>query len=106
MSSFTTYQILMLGDVKEAQVKAFLSYYYNTLGDEHINEIQERTTNYAQTLADSFMKEHQNYFDSRKNRIEFYESMRGMRADKPHSGHRFWEQLYKSVIALEQTNEK
>ena len=102
----TTQQILSLGGVKEAQVKAFFSYYYKLLGEDYEKDIQEKTTGYAYTLARSFIAKHKEFFDNNKNRIEFYNEMRIMGADKPHSGHRFWEQMYTAVSELEQTNER
>ena len=44
MKSATLTQIMSLGDVKEAQVKAYLSYYVKQSGGKNLTEIQQRTT--------------------------------------------------------------
>lgn len=101
MKSATLTQIMSLGDVKEAQVKAYLSYYVKQSGGKNLTEIQQRTTKYAQSLADAFICENKEFFDVRQNRIEFCNVMRRLRADQPYSGYRFWECAYKNVVGYE-----
>ena len=102
----TIQQILSLGDVKEAQVKAFFSFYWDKLGEDYENIIQEKTTDYANSLAKSFILNYKEFFDNRQNRIEFYNKMHDIGAHRHHSGNKFCEALYKEVISMENIHEK
>ena len=105
MTNFETQNIIALAMVKEEQVKAFLAVGLKNYEDK-ISLLQALTTEYARNLADSFIEKHKDFFGERENRIAIYHHAATLCADKPHSGYRFWEELYKKVADLELTDEK
>ena len=85
--------------LRDQESLACLSYYYKVLGDDEIGRIQQLTTEYSQAKAETFFKDNKAFFDVEENRVDFFRFMSSIHADRPHSGKRFSEELYKIVWA-------
>lgn len=101
MATKNTKKIIDLANLRELQVNAYFSFYLESLGEENVNDVQQRTTFYAQTLARSLIRENEEFFTEENNRRKIFYQASLLHADKKHSGHRFWEELYTEVKAYE-----
>ena len=86
--------LIGLAEIKEQQALALLTIYVGKIENK---EIQEMIDNYCSNMADSFLLRHSEDFKDLKLNQEFRNYLLVKGADKPHSGYRFYEALYKKM---------
>ena len=104
MKDMTYSQLSGLIDIKDKQVFAYFTTALNQHGKEKMALIQSLTDQYASDMAKNFIAAHKDFFAKEENKALAYEKIKSLGADKPHSGRRFSEFLYKhlkSGITLE-----
>jgi len=104
----TVRDLIELGDVKEKQALAMLTYYIVKLENEEIKEkeLQEMLDNYCLNMANTFLETHKDELKDKQLNWQFRSHMQVIGADKPHSGHRFYEALYKQMGLYNKDNEE
>ena len=88
-------KLIDLADVREQQAFAYTSYYNGKVSNE---ELQKGLDEYCQNMAACFLKEHSL---SEEMCREMRKHILRIGADKKHSGHRFYEALYKELNNLQ-----
>jgi len=100
--------LIDLADIKEKQALALLTHYIPKLENDEIQEkdIQAIIDNYCNNMAESFIENHKADLLEKQLNWQFRSYLLGKGADKPHSGHRFHEALYRKINLLEKTLEE
>lgn len=96
-------KLIDLADVKEKQAFAFTSIYNGKVSNE---ELQKGIDDYCSQMAESFIAEHGEKLLNDELRIKLRRYICSIGADKKHSGHRFYEALYKKIQAFEVKNQQ
>ena len=104
----TVRHLIELADVKEAQALAMLTYYMPKIENNEIQieEVQEKIDVYCKNMADSFINNYQEELKDSLINQQLRNYILSIKADKPHSGYRFYETLYKKINELDCNNEK
>lgn len=95
--------LIELGDVSEMQAFAYLSYLNGKVPEE---EMQKNVDAYCDNLASSFVEKHQAVLQDEDLLIKLRRYISSIHSDKPHSGHRFYEALYKKLSEFVPSAEK
>ena len=97
----TLKHLIELGDVQEKQAFAYLCYLNNKIFDE---QLQQQVDAYCNNLAVSFISKHKDLLQDKNILVGLRRHISWLGADKPHSGHRFYEALNNSLNIFELTN--
>ena len=96
-------QLIEHADVCEAQAFAYTGYLNGRVSDE---ELQSRVDDYCKSMAETFISKYKTDLSERDKLIGLRRFISSIRADKPHSGYRFYEALYNSLAEIEPEKEK
>ena len=95
--------MIELADVKEMQAYAYL----RQLNGNVPNEVLQRKVDaYCENMAISFIEKHSHELNEMGLLVDLRRYISGIHADKPHSGYRFYEALYKKLSEIEPYKEK
>lgn len=91
--------LIYLADIKEKQALAMLDFYIPKFVNDEIKEkeLQEIIDSYCNNMADNFMETYKETLLDEQLNWQFRSHMQVKGADKPHSGHRFYEALYRKM---------
>ena len=70
---------------------------YNKLEYENL---QEAIDDYCNNMAESFIESYNEFFANKVYRIQLIRYLHSIGADKPHSGKRFHETMYKQICNI------
>lgn len=87
--------LIGLMEVKEMQASAYFDYYLNN--NVPIDVLQEMLDGYCERMAESFVKNHYGDFENEETLVAIRRYIASLGANKPHSGKRFHEALYKEL---------
>lgn len=87
-------KLIELLEVKEKQALAFTSIYKDKMG---YRELQIAIDEYCDNMVLTFIKEHEKEIYDKETNIELRRYISNIGADKPHSGKRVFEALYKNL---------
>lgn len=91
-------------DLKDSQVKAYIEVCLQQKKNDDrisIELIQTLATSYAQNLTQTFIENYREILCDEENKIRVRKYLASRGADKPHSGNRFSEELYKALPGIE-----
>ena len=97
----TIKDLIELADVKEKQAFAYTSIFNGKVPND---ELQKGIDEYCTSMAISFIESHQHQLDNEMT-IKLRRHILSIGADKKHSGHRFYEALYKELNNLQKSAE-
>ena len=86
--------LIELAEIKEKQALAFTGYLNGKVEDE---ELQKMVDNYCYNMAVSFITKYKELLEDEQIYYGLRRHISSIKADKPHSGHRFFESLYKNL---------
>lgn len=89
-----TKKLIGLIEIKEMQAYAYLEYYVDKMP---INDLQKELDGYCERMAESFVRNHYGDFEDVETLIAIRRYITSLGANKPHSGKRFHEALYKAL---------
>ena len=87
-------KLIGLIEVKEMQATAYFDYY---LCKAPIDVVQDMLDGYCERMAESFVKNHYGDFENEETMVTIRRYITSLGANKPHSGKRFHEVLYKEL---------
>ena len=95
--------LIDLGDIKEKQAFALTGYLADKIDVDKldIETLQNAVDSYCDNLAHSFISEHKDDLKDKHLLLGLRNHILSIRADKPHSGYRFYEALYKKLNDFE-----
>ena len=93
----TVERAIALFDVREKQALAFCEIYKDKLAYE---DLQRAIDDYCNNMAKSFVENHSQAFTDETFRTQLKRHLHNVGADKPHSGKRFHEAIYKQVVGI------
>lgn len=93
-------------ELRDKEVYACFCHYLNILGEERLNTVQQLTSDYAKSKAQAFLSNNIEFFEKEENRTMFFQYACLNKANKPNSGKRFLEELYKIVSAYTKQKEE
>ena len=94
-------------DLYDRYVKALIDFLFEKQESEgilNVPDVQARADNLARNLVNAFLQEFEDELTNKETNVEVFRFMSSRGANKLHSGNRFSEQLYKTM--LEQNTEK
>lgn len=89
-----TKKLIGLMDVKELQASAYFDYYMDKV---QIDVLQNMLDDYCERMAESFVSNHYADFEDEETLVAVRRHITSLGANKPHSGKRFHEALYKEL---------
>ncbi len=100
--------LIELADIKERQALALLTHYIPKLENNEINEkeVQENIDNYCDNMAETFLENHKEDLKDKQLNWQFGSYLLVKGADKPHSGYRFYEALYRKMSVVNKDDEE
>ncbi len=105
----TLKDLIDLGDVREKQAFAMTSFFAGKVNNERL---QNAVDAYCDNLARSFISKYKSELQDKELLFGLRKHILSIGADKPHSGNRFYEELYKklnyneNLISNNQTEQK
>ena len=98
----TLNKLIDLADIKEKQAEALLSFYHSRIPYE---SFQTMVDDYCTSMATSFIETHQEDLQDEELKKQLNNYIVLIGADSLHSGHRFYEALYRKLNGLEKVKE-
>ena len=86
--------LIDLINIKEMQASAYFDFYFDKL---QIDDLQKALDGYCERMAESFVKNHYGDFENEETLVAIRRYIASLGANKPHSGKRFHEALYKEL---------
>lgn len=93
----TLKQLINLADVQEKQAFAYCCYLNDKTSD---NQLQKNINSYSNNLAKTFVLKHKIILQDPEILLGLRKHIWVLGADKPHSGHRFYEALSKVLDTI------
>ena len=90
----TLKDLIDLGDVREKQAFAMTSFFAGKVDTERL---QNAVDAYSDNLARSFISKYKRELQDKDLLLGLRRHILSINADKPHSGYRFYEALYKAL---------
>lgn len=87
-------------EVREQQVFAFNCFYADKLSNK---DLQSAIDEYSLNLATDFIKKHKEDLNNSEIKTNLMRYLSSVGANKPYSGYRFYETLYKQLKSIKET---
>lgn len=95
--------LIGLADIKEIQAKALIDIYKDKVSNK---ELQQMIDNYCDNMSTTFLETYKEDLKNNQLTMGLRNYILNIKADKPHSGYRFYEALYRKLNEPAKTNEE
>ena len=87
-------KLIGLMEIREMQASAYFDFYFDRL---QIDDLQKALDGYCERMAETFVENHYSELENEETLVAIRRHIASLGANKPHSGKRFHEALYKEL---------